>query len=114
MVFHPRLTRRTALRWGMSGSALGGLFGVAGTGLLGRQVGTPDPLTGTPAAGHDGGHDTAGHSSSVTVAVLERLPFGGSLRIRLGDAEHLIGPPFAPSIRVNGSRTSCDGSPSPL
>jgi len=98
----------------MSGSALGGLFGVAGTGLLGRQVGTPDPLTGTPVAGHDGGHDTVGHSPSVTVAVPEKLPFDGSLRIRVGDAEHLIGPPLATSVRITGSRTSCDGSPSPL
>ena len=109
----PRLTRHTAPRWGMSGSALGDLFGVAGTGFLGPQVATPDPIAATPA-GHDCGRDTGAPSPSVAVAVLEELSFDGPLRIRAGDDEELIVAPLASSVRVNGSITSCDSSPWPF
>jgi DtxR family Mn-dependent transcriptional regulator len=36
----------------------------------------------------------------VAVAVLEKLPFEGPLRIRVGDATHLISPPLAAVVRV--------------
>lgn len=38
----------------------------------------------------------------VTVLVLEKLPFEGPLRIEVGDATHLIGPPLAAAVRVIG------------
>ena len=36
------------------------------------------------------------------VAILEKLPFDGSLRIGTGDAEHIIGRPLAAAVRVTG------------
>ncbi len=38
----------------------------------------------------------------VAVVVLDKLPFEGPLRIGVGDAEHLIGPPLAAAVRVTG------------
>ncbi len=36
------------------------------------------------------------------VAVLEKLPFEGPLRLRVADAEHVIGRPLAAAVRVTG------------
>ncbi len=36
----------------------------------------------------------------VAVVVLEKLPFEGPIRIEVGDATHLIGPPLAAIVRV--------------
>ena len=38
----------------------------------------------------------------VSVVILEKLPFGGPLRIRVGDATHFIGPSLAAIVRVIG------------
>lgn len=36
----------------------------------------------------------------VVVTVVERLPFEGPLRIRVGDQEHIIGRPLAAAVHV--------------
>ncbi len=38
----------------------------------------------------------------VAVVVLDKLPFEGPLRLGVGEAEHLIGPPLAAAVRVTG------------
>ena len=38
----------------------------------------------------------------VTIVVLDKLPFAGPLRIRVGELEHLIGLPLAAAVLVNG------------
>ncbi len=38
----------------------------------------------------------------VSVVVLDKLPFEGPLRIGVGEAEHVIGPPLAAAVRVAG------------
>ena len=38
----------------------------------------------------------------VAVVILDKLPFGGPLRIGVGEAEHLIGPPLAAAVHVTG------------
>ena len=43
---------------------------------------------------------TLGLYPDVLVEVLERMPFEGPLRIRVGAADHVIGPPLAASVMV--------------
>jgi DtxR family Mn-dependent transcriptional regulator len=38
---------------------------------------------------------------SASVQVVERLPFGGPVRLRVGDAEHMLGQELAQSIHVS-------------
>jgi DtxR family Mn-dependent transcriptional regulator len=48
---------------------------------------------------------TLGLYPDTPIALIERLPFDGPLRVKIGDAEHFVGPELAESIFVSRSAT---------
>jgi DtxR family Mn-dependent transcriptional regulator len=51
---------------------------------------------------------TMGLYPDVEVELLERLPFDGPLRVRIGSAEHIVGSELADSVRVQRTLANVD------